>query len=166
MGQQEQVEVKLLQYTFRFKRMRWREEFAIKLTPNKNPQRILLAHALLEVSGLKPASVDEALQVMEAVPMAIVERVFRIWKGSFPASRKFTTSRLYKAPEPAAHQKRLAMEGSAEDAAHDQSMRQFERQFGAKELAETRETEQKILQAARRKEGGYRGAIPATAEEK
>ncbi len=87
MAQVEQVEVKLLKYTFQFKRLRWREEFAIKFPPKASPQRIILAHALLEVSGIKPKTSDEAIKVMDAIPMAIVERVFSIWRGTFPPAR-------------------------------------------------------------------------------
>jgi hypothetical protein len=158
----EQVEVKLLNYTFKFKRMRWREHAAIKFEKGKDPQRILLAHALLEVAGIKPKIFDESLRVMGAVPAAIVDRVFKIWRSSFPPARKFTTSKLYCAPEPLQYDRKIDIEGDEEDATHDRTMRELESKFGPKEVAETRSLEQQILAAAQRKEGGFRGAIPAT----
>lgn len=162
--EQTEVEVKLLKYTFRFKRLLWREEFAIKFPADANPQRIVLAHALLEVSGLKPSNTAEALKVLNAVPMAIVERVYRIWKGTFPTSRRFTASRLYKAPDPVTYTKRLDEREVVEDNAHDQMLRQAESKFGSQELQEAREVEQKILRAAKKRDGGFKGAIPASSE--
>jgi hypothetical protein len=157
-----QVEVKLLQYRFVFRKLVWREEFAVKFPPKANPQRVMLAHALLEVSGIKPKNVEEALRVLDAVPIAIVERVFRIWRGSFPASRRFTSSRLYKAPEPITYAKRVEEIENEESTAHDRMMKAAESKFGSHQLAEVREIEQKILEGAKKRDGGYRGAIPAT----
>jgi len=155
MEQLEQVEVKLLNYTFQFKKMRWREHAAIKFEKGKDPQRILLAHALLTVSGIKP-SFEEAMRVMAAIPAPYVDRVFKVWRSSFPPARKFTTSMLYCAPEP------VQLDEGEEDVVHDRSMQEMESKFGSQELAETRELEQRILLAAQRKEGGYRGAVRAT----
>jgi len=162
MTQVEQVEVKLLKYTFQFKRLRWRQEFAIKFPPKSTPQRIILAHALLEVSGIQPKTLDEAIKVMEAVPMAIVVRVFRIWKGTFPPARYFTSSQLYVAPEPLSYIKKLSDDMEKDESDHDRNIRSAESKFGSQQLKETRELEQKILAGAQRKEGGYRGAIIAT----
>lgn len=162
MEQTEQVEVRLLNYTFKFKRMRWQEEFSIKFPPKKNMQRVMLAYALLEVSGVRPKDVEEALRVMDAVPSAIISRVFRIWKGSFPAARRFTTLRLYAAPDPTAYVKRREEEEEEEESAHDRAVQQMESKFAPEDIAETRKLNLEILKAARRKEGGYRGAVPAT----
>jgi len=158
----EQVEVKLLNYTFRFKRMLWREDFAIKFPPNKDPQRVMLGAALLEVSGLKPKDIDEALRVMDAIPAAIVNRVFRICRGSFPPSRRYSVSKLYHAPAPVTYVRKMEEEEDREDVVHDRLVQEMESRFGPKELAETRDIERQIVAAAKRKEGGYRGAVPAT----
>jgi hypothetical protein len=163
--EQNEVEVKLLKYTFRFKRLLWREEFAIKFPPKANPQRVVLAHALLEVSGIKPKDADEAKRVLDAVPMAIVERVYRIWKGSFGPARRFTASRLYRAPDPVSYTRKVDETERDEDTAHDQMMRRAESKFGTQQMAETRELEKKILDAAKKKDGGFRGAIHATERE-
>jgi hypothetical protein len=160
--QLEQVEVKLLKYTFRFKRMRWQEESKIEFSPKKSPQRIVLAHALLEVAGIKPKTLEEANRVMESIPSAIVERVFKIWKGSFPPARKFTTSKLYCAPEPTQYVRQIEADEREEDDAHDKLVHSMESKFSPQEVAETRELEKQILSAARRKDGGYRGAVKPT----
>ena len=100
MDQTEHVEVKLLKYTLILKKMRWQEHSAIEFSKNKDPMRVLLAHALVETSGIPIKSLEEATRVMEAIPYAFIERVFKIWRVSFPSARKFTTARLYAAPEP------------------------------------------------------------------
>ncbi len=164
MEQAEFVEVNLLKYIFKFKRMRWREEFAISVPPKASPQRIILAHALVEVSGIKPKTVSEAIQVMDSVPMAIVERVFRIWKGSFPPARYFTSSRLYKAPEPLAYA-RQQVEEEITDNEHDRAMKAAESKFDSQQIRETKELEKKIIAGAQRREGGYRGPVMATRDE-
>jgi hypothetical protein len=162
MESMEQVEVKLLEYTFKFKRMLWREDFAIKFPPNKDPQRVMLAAALLEVSNLKPKDFDDALRVMDAIPAAIVNRVFRIWRGSFPSSRRFTVSKLYRAPAPVTYVRKMEEIEDREDVVHDRLVEEMESKFGPKELADARDIERKIMTAAQRKEGGYKGAVPAT----
>jgi hypothetical protein len=165
MEQLEQVEVKLLKYTFQFKRMRWREHAAIKFEKGKDPQRIILANSLLEVSGIKPKNLEESMRIMDAIPAAIVERVFKIWRASFPPARKFTTSKLYCAPEPSQYTKRIELDENDEDAIHDKTIRDMESKFGPQEIAETRNLERQILVAAQRKEGGFRGAVVATEDE-
>lgn len=160
----EQVEVKLLNYTFRFKRVRWQEQAAIHFDKKKDPQRVLLAHALLEVSGIKPKDAAEAIRVMDAIPAAIINRVFKLWRGSFPPARRFTTSRLYRAPEPSQYSTHIQMDEEEEDVEHDKVVSSMESKFGLQEVAETRDLNHRILSAARRREGGYRGAVPATEE--
>jgi hypothetical protein len=164
MKQLDQVEIKLLNYAFKFKKLYWREEFAIKLTPESYPPRIILAHALLEVSGIVPTDANEALRVLDAMPIAIVDRVYRIWKGSFPASRRFTASRLYKAPEPLFFANRAEIVKDEGDSEHDRMMRSAEAKFGSQQMNETRELEAKILSAAKTRNGGYRGATLATTD--
>ena len=158
----ETVEVRLLHYTFRFRAIKWQEHAAIKFDKKKDPQRVLLAHALLEVAGIKPKTIEESMRVMDAIPMAIVDRVFKIWRGSFPPARKFTTAKLYCAPEPTQYSTKLAVEEQEEDVQHDKLVRSMESKFGPQEVAETRELERKILAGARRKDGGYRGATMPT----
>lgn len=158
------VEVKLLSYKFQFRRIRWREQAAIHFDKKKDPQRVLLAHALLEVSGIKPKDSAEAVRVMDAIPAAIVTRVFKLWRGSFPPARRFTTSRLYRAPEPSQYSTHIRIDEQEEDFEHDRVVSSMESKFGLQEVAETRDLNQKILSAARRREGGFRGAVPATEE--
>jgi len=122
----------------------------------------MLAHALLEVSNLKPKDSEEAMRVMDAIPAAIINRVFRIWRGSFPPSQRFTVSKLYKAPAPAAYVKRIEEDEDRENVAHDKTVREMENKFGMQDVEDAREIDNRILAAARRREGGFKGAVPAT----
>lgn len=159
---EETVEVKLLSYRFIFKKMRWREHAAIQFEKGRDPQRVILAHALLEVAGIRPKDVEEAKRVMDAIPAAIIERVFKIWRAAFPPARKFVTSNLYCAPEPLQYSKEIERREADEDVAHTRTMQEVESKFGSQELAETRELERQILAAAQRRDGGFRGAVLAT----
>ena len=163
MGQIEQVEVKLLNYIFKFRRLTWREEFAITFPKGGNPQRVILAAALAEVSGLVPKNFEEALKVFDVVPNAIITRVFKIWKGSFPPSRRFTVSKLYRAPEPTLYNRVVDSDEIKEDQSHSRAIAAMEAKFGAKEIAETRALEKQILNSARQGDG-FKGATAATEE--
>lgn len=161
----ETIEIKLLNYCLIFKKMRWREHAAIKFEKNKDPQRILLAHALLEVSGIKPKNFEESMRVMDSIPAAIMDRVFKIWRASFPPARKFTTSKLYCAPEPSQYDKKIEYEEREDAVVHDKAIQEMESRFGTQEVAETLNLERKILSAAQHKDGGFRGAVMATEDE-
>ncbi len=83
------VDVRLLRFDFRFRRMPWRMEMAIKLDKDKDPLRTILAHALVGVSGLKPESLEKAHKVIEAIPEAIAERVWKVYRG-LPIYQSYT----------------------------------------------------------------------------
>jgi hypothetical protein len=150
----ESVEVKLLNYKFRFKRLRWREEFSIKFEPKQDPYRVILAYALETISGLPAGSVAEAYRVFEAMPSAIVSRVYKIYKGSLTSPRRFVTAGLYKAPEPSVYVNRVVEDEAKQETEVDKVAQRMESTFGKKELDEAREIDQKIIQAS-----GYRGAV-------
>ena len=90
--------IKLAKYTYSFRQLKWREEFEIKLLPKIPPIRVNLAHALTSISGLPVNSVVEAIKVLEAIPYPLLERVWRLYRASFPPTKKFYTMNLYKAP--------------------------------------------------------------------
>lgn len=135
------VEIKLLKYAFRFRQLTWREEFAIKFEPKKDRLRTLLAHALAEVSGLKVTTVDEATKVLDALPQSVVNRVFILYKGETPEPRLFTTTGLYKAPEPHKFVKKYEEIEEKRERIMDKVEAELEQKFGRKELDETIETE-------------------------
>ncbi len=135
------IEIKLLKYAFRFRQLTWREEFGIKYDPRKDRLRTILARALEDVSGLKVASLREAEKVMEAIPQSVVNRVFILYKGGTPEPRMFSTTGLYKAPEPSKFSKRYEEVEEKRERVMDKVEAELEQKFGRKELDETLEVE-------------------------
>lgn len=153
------VEVRLLRYKFRFRNLTWREELHLTIPPGKNPTRIVLAHALEDVSGLPVKSVEEAAKVFAAMPIPVVSRVYRIYKGLLPASRRFETAGLYRAPDPSVYVKRVAEDDDVVDQASDRVMQRMEQNFSKQELAEAADIDRQILKASK-----LRGAVKINPE--
>lgn len=147
------IEVILLNYRFKFRRLFWKEEFDIK-AGDRDERRVILATALVEVSGLQISSFDEAYRVILAIPTPILYRVFLIYKGKQPESRRFTSKNLYKAPEPTAFGTRIAEADAALDEKVDPVIKRMEDQFGKQEVAEAAEVERQIVAGSK-----YRGAV-------
>lgn len=158
------VEVKVLKYKFRFRSIHWREDFSIKSDPKIDRRRQVLAHALVEVSGLKVNSIAEAMKVLTAIPISIIDRIFTIYKGSLPAPRVFKTLGLYKAPEPMRFSRRVEKEiRDRETDTFQRAEELLETKYGKQELQETRELERAILKGSKLR--GATGATPDSTEE-
>lgn len=153
------VEVKLLQYTFRFRKMTWREEFDMRYDKDEERLRVYLASALEEVSGLKIKSVKEAKRVLAPIPMTVIQRVFVIYKGSLEEPRKFTTIGLYKAPEPKQFSMKFEQFEKETEQVMDRVEREMEQKFGRKELEEARELERQMARNSK-----LRGVTKSTPE--
>jgi len=152
------VEVKLLKYAFIFRQLTWREEFAIKYNPKKNRLRTMLAHALMSVSGLSVPSVEEATKVLDAIPQSVINRVFILYKGDTPEPRLFTTTGLYKAPEPSKLVRKYEEIEEKRERVMDQVEAELEQKFGRKELDDALENER--LMAKNSKLRGLTKASP------
>lgn len=152
------VEVRLLQYIFKFRTLSWREELAIRF-PDKDRRRALLACAMVEVSGLKIDTAEAALKVMNVLPLTIVHRVFIIWRGSLPEPRSFTTMGLYKAMPQNRFIRVLEEDDQNRERVMDAVEDEMERKFGRKELEEAREIERQMAHNSK-----MRGATRATPE--
>lgn len=138
------VEVKILQYVFRFRQMSWREETAIKLK-GMDRLRTILSYALIEVSGLKVDSKEDAHKVLNALPSTVVERVFILYKGSYAEPRRFATMGLYKAPAPGKLVKRMEEVEKQRESIMDRVEQEMETKFGRQEVQETLEAERQML---------------------
>jgi hypothetical protein len=147
------VEVKLLNYTFRFRNLSWREEFSIHYPPGKNPTRIFLATALEEVSGIS-VNRKEATKVMAPIPLPVLNRLYIIYRGLLPKTRKFETGSLYAAPEPSIYVKRVAETEDKIEQESDKVVREMESKFGKKEVEEAAEIDRQIVAGSK-----YRGAV-------
>jgi hypothetical protein len=154
------VEVKLLQYTFRFRKLSWREEFGIKFDPKEDRIRTILAFALTDISGFKINTVDEARSVLAAIPPSITERVYIIWQGSMPNARMFSTMGLWKAPEAARYQQRVKLIEEEREEIMDRAEAEMEKKFGVKELREARARERLMVEKSK-----GRGLTKATPDE-
>jgi pyruvoyl-dependent arginine decarboxylase (PvlArgDC) len=155
------VNVRLLRFDFVFRRVLWQEEFLVRAGKSEDPVRVFLATALVEVSGIAPKSIEEAKRVIAAIPEAILTRVWKVYRGSFPPARRFSTADLYQAPESSLHMGRVFEESTEEESIHDKVIREMENRFGKQEVAEEAELSRQILRAAQ-KEG--KRPVPATQE--
>ena len=153
----ETVEVKILNYVLHFRQLSWREESAIRFEKGGDRLRTILCHALVEVSGLKMKSREEAMKVLRVLPPAVVQRCFIMYKGSFPMPRRFATMGLYKATEPGKFVMRVAEIEEQRDRIMDRVEQEFESKFGKQELHEQLELERQMA-----KNSKMRGATKAT----
>lgn len=151
------IEIPLLNYIFHFKRLTWREEFAIKYEPKRNRMRTLLAHALLNVSGITVATVEEAWKVIAPIPDPILSRVFIIYKGSLSEAKMFTTLGLYRAPEPNRFARHFEKAEQEREKVMDKVEQEMESKFGRKEVEEALEVERQMA-----KNSKLRGVTPAS----
>jgi hypothetical protein len=144
------VDVSLLHYKFRFRGLDWREEAGLDLDRDRSPLRAVLSHALCGVSGIAPSSPEEARRVIDAIPEPIAVRVWKVYRGSLPPARRFSTSNLYLAPGPSAYAERLMEDEPQEEEAHDRAVREMESRFSRQEVAEEAEISRRVLESARR----------------
>jgi hypothetical protein len=154
------IEIKILQYTFHFRPLSWREEFSIKFDKKESRLRTILACALLEVSGFPVKTKEEAGQVLAPIPTSIISRMFVIYKGSIPPPQAFSTMGLYRAPEPRKFTKKIMEAEEARERVMDRVEQQMEAKFGRQEIEETIAAERLMA-----KNSKLRGATKATPDE-
>lgn len=148
------VEVQVLKYKFRFRKLTWRDEFSLKTPPRANHLRYYLAAALTEVSGLPVTSMEDAMKVFGPMPTPVLDRVFKIYKTKLPPSRRFETANLYRAPEPQAYAQRVMEEVQKVDDTADRAVRIMEQKFGKEEIEEAKAIDDQIVRASQ-----LRGAV-------
>jgi hypothetical protein len=148
------VEVQLLKYKFRFRKLDWREEVALQMPPKVHPLRVILAAVLVDVSGLPVSSPEEAMKIIRKLPIPVLNRVYMIYKDKLPKTRLFETVNLFQAPEPSLYIERVADDEAAAEPTVDEAVRRMEQQFGKQELAEAAAIDRKIVQGSK-----LRGAV-------
>lgn len=156
------IEIPILQYKFHLRPLTWLEEFSIVYPKGKNPQKVMLAYAMIDVSNVPVKTVEEGLRVLDPIPTPILSRMYKIYRGSLRPARKFEAAPLYKAPEPSSYSRRVRVQASEQEAQMENVDRHLENVFGAKELAEARALEQQILKASLDDTGKPRGAVRAS----
>jgi hypothetical protein len=155
------VEITLLDYKVRFRKLSWREEFA--LPPGSGGLQIMAA-AMVDVSGLPVATVADARRILDAVPPTILRRVWILYKAGIPAPLFFHTVNLYTAPDVRAFHRKIEEEDGERDRTADAAVAQVRSRFGARAVAEQDAIGQQILANAK-KDSGARALVPATEQE-
>ena len=154
------VNVELLHYKFRFKKLTWREEMAIHVDKDKDPLRDILSYALVQVSGLLPVSIEESKKVIAAIPEPIMTRVWKVYRGLLPPAKKFSTIDLYQAPKPSAFMGKVMEDDNKEESTHDKMVREMEARFGKAEVADEAELSRRLLEQARKERRIFEKATP------
>jgi hypothetical protein len=65
------IEIPLHSLRYRFRSLTWQEEFRIPFSATEDQRKTLLAHALVDISGLKIPSAAEARTVLDQIPPAL-----------------------------------------------------------------------------------------------
>jgi hypothetical protein len=87
------VEIPLNKFVYRFRRLSWREELRLKFKPKDDQRRVVLALALHDVSGLV-LSPSEATKALQAIPEAVLWRIWVLYRADLPAERYYTEFRI------------------------------------------------------------------------
>ena len=141
------VEVKLLSYTFKFKRLTWVDYFG--LSSVEDFRKKVLTVALTEVSG-KLLTPDEATTLISSLPPVIIEKVYTIFLGSLDDRRKFSSIDLPQGPDTKDFTHYLQEEGTKKGKIMDEVERQIEMKFGREGDAPGVRHTRRHVQAAQR----------------
>lgn len=151
----DQVEVAVLNHTFRFRRLKWADMPMVTTWMSQHKMQeatAIMARALIDVSGREVTPI-EALTVLSTMPYTARDVLFKFYKGSLDPHRLFTTPPLYAAPDAQVFARQL----EAAEAATDQQVDELEEfltaKFGHKEVAEEMELGRQIAEGT-----GYAGA--------
>lgn len=153
------VTIPLNRYLYRFRKLTYREEFALAPGSGAEGRKAVLAAALTEVSGFTIPSAIEANRILGTVPVPVQNRLWVLYRAGVAEDRFFSTKGLYRAPDP--RQLHRAQEETEDQRANavDRSMAAMEQKFGRKEIAETMATERRLVEDARRR-GALQRATP------
>lgn len=94
------VEVRLNSFLYRFRRLTWIEESALKVPEGEDARNVLLAHALHDGSGMPVGLVEDAARIVRAIPRTLRWRIWVIYRGNLPGDRYYRMKGLFEAPEP------------------------------------------------------------------
>jgi hypothetical protein len=144
------VEIPLNSFRYRFRRLTWREEIRIPFTPAEDHRKTLLIHALSDISGMPVESQDDARKILNQLPEKILSKIWVLYRGNGPEERYYTSRGLYDAPDQKVFVQRVQEQNEAVGRVADRATEQMERRFGAKELAEAREVESRMVEAVKK----------------
>jgi hypothetical protein len=148
------VSIPILDTEYRFRKLTFREEFALIFPRGIDPCRVVLTAALVEVFrvGYTPFPVSDSAtagELLRPIPPPVLQRVWIAYKAGLEENRFFSTKRLYRAPGVKAYNQRVRVEESAEDAAMEPGLNAIRKQFGPQEAADLDKVQKAILKDAR-----------------
>jgi hypothetical protein len=114
------VEIPIGKFVYIFRRIPWREEFQMEFPKLEDQRRVYLSYALTEVSGTPITDRVVARQILQQIPIRLVERAWVMYKAGLPEDRFFTTANLYTAPEILAHNTQVEKEQQVETQVADE----------------------------------------------
>lgn len=145
------VDIRLNRYQYRFRKLTYREEFGLDQKAGAAGRKRVLAAAMTEVSGLPITSREDAALILTTIPVTVLNRVWILYRGGITEDRFFSTTGLYRAPDP--HQLSNIQEAADERRSHvvDRTMEAMEQKFGKQEVAEAMAVERRLVEDARRR---------------
>jgi hypothetical protein len=158
------VDIPLNNYTYRFRKLTYVEEFGLGVTGDVALRRATLRKALVGVSGLEIQSPEDAAPIIEALPDPVIYRVWMLYQNGLPEEQFFSTRGLYRAPDPNEIIIRSAEADDRREQVVDKALNALESKFGRTELREEQE-HQRMLVANARKRGILVAASVAEVEE-
>jgi hypothetical protein len=152
----EEVVVPILNHTFTFQRLRWRDTSKIStlLRTHSIPEPMaMLAVALKNISGraIKP---DEAVEILQKLPSPLRVSLFKLFIGGLDPHRFCIVQPFYSAPDAATYAKRIAEEEEETDKINEEVEEFLVNRFGRKEVSEEMELGRQMVEST-----GYAGAL-------
>ena len=152
----DEIEVQVLNHTFKFRRLRWQDMARVTqwVEQNKMQEKLAIpACGLYEVSG-RALTPDEALKILITIPRPALELLYKFYKGSMDPHRMFDSPPLYNAPDARTYAQRVYDEEEGIDNAVDELEEFLNQKFGRKEVQEEMEMGRRIVEGT-----GLAGAI-------
>ena len=150
------LEMKVLNHVFHFRRLRWTEMPSVNnwIEKHKMADRLAItAHALYNISG-KDVTPDEALKVLTSIPRGVLETVYKFYNGNLDPHRMFEVLPWWKAPDAASYNRELAREDEGVDEQMDEVEELLTQKFGRQAVEEEKALAHKIVAGT-----GYKGAM-------
>jgi hypothetical protein len=150
------LEMKVLNHVFHFRRLRWGDMSMVSewIEKYKMADRLAItAHALHNISG-KDVTPEESLKVLTSIPRGALETVYKFYKGSLDPHRMFEVLPWWKAPDAADYRQGLAEEENETDEKMDEVEELLTQKFGRQAVEDEKALAQKIVAGT-----GYAGAM-------
>jgi hypothetical protein len=123
------IEVPLNSYRYHFRRLTWPEEIRLPFSPTEDQRRVVLAHALADISGLE-VSAAQAMEILKKLPEPILWRIWVLYRANLPEERYYTAGGLYEAPDQMAYQERIQHDEETTEAVADEATAIVQKRFG------------------------------------